>query len=127
MQSAKALGLLIDTLERGDRLWDCDLMDAAVGLSLANDLVKAANGYRDGVARLEAQLRTRGWAGLVIADRSGGNSIGWVAEWTKPVSVKGEAPSEARARLLSVLGAMLHDATMERTTKTVSTRKVVGV
>lgn len=78
----------------------------------ADNLILA--GHRDNdlnaIARLEAPLRERGWHGPHLVP-------GWCVRWWvpdappyKPPAVEVEdAPTEARARLLGALNAMLHE------------------
>ena len=80
--------------------------------------LSAYHGSLDAVARLEAPLRERGHAGPFITPELGG---GIHVGWGEPFALDADhfeaiATTEARARLLAVLKAMVHEATQPKET-----------
>lgn len=110
MTRADALRALIERVKAGE-LAELPLLRAA-GVDMA-DADAARLGDLNAVARLEAPLKERGWVGPFIAPDLDGEGIH--VEWAAPDEPDGDGPealatTEALARLLAVLRALLWEA-----------------
>lgn len=110
MTRADALAELIDRVDASATL-PVDVFEAAgVDPRALGDCY--LRGSLDAVARLEAPLRERDWTGPLIhppEDEDPCWEASWVSEHNQDIEAR--AYSEARARLLAVLRALLHEAT----------------
>lgn len=100
-----ALAALIERAE-ADRLHGQDAFDLRWGAfpDHGADLLRAMEGSIDPIARIEAPLRARGWHSWVEGNGDGA----FYAELSLAGrKVFGRSTSEARARLLAVLRALL--------------------
>lgn len=114
---AEALRSLIERVE-----WHAEegpvepgrLIADAVGRASIADVDAAVwMGSLDAVARLEAPLRERGWDRHVYDQYGGFRAVMWRRDDEGTASPIGTAPTEARARLLAVLKAMLFEETAD--------------
>lgn len=113
MTRAEALAACIALVEAGqpEVEWPASL-DTPLGRDAVDRFYDAfVYGHLDEVADLEAPLRDRGWRGpWTYPCVENGSGAAWDRGGSMEEPVIGEAPSEARARLLAVLRALLSEA-----------------
>lgn len=105
MTRLEALQALLAAVEAGESNWPPEI-DLALGSHIIDRSLAALQGSVDAVVRLEAPLRQRGW--LLVVEANGGD---FTAELAPPGGrkVSGRASSEASARLIAVICALLKD------------------
>ena len=108
MTRADALRELIERVEAGKTALSLkDTIHVAQTIGASEWIVPAFDGSLDAVARLEAPLRGRGWLVYCHERVDRWKSCLWQPE--PHAEAAATAPTEARARLLAVLKAMLHE------------------
>lgn len=114
MGRADALRALIERVEARESEGLRRICDAA-GLDFFEVGAALNGGSLDAVARLEAPLRRRGWCLSIHDDGTGDNR--WIVHSFPPPRRRrtqtSRAPTEARARLLAYLRALLWEAEHE--------------
>ena len=106
MTRAEALTALLAAVEAGESNWPAEV-DLALGNHIIDRSLAAFHGSVDAVIRLEAPLRQRGW--LLVVEGNGGDFFAELAPPDGSRKVSGRASSEAPARLIAVIRALLKD------------------
>ena len=106
MTRAEALTALLAAVEAGESDWPAEI-NGVLG-EMTNRAFAAFHGSVDAVIRLEAPLRQRGWL-LFVEGNSSGDFLAELAPPDGGRKVFGRASSEAPARLIAVIRALLKD------------------
>ena len=105
MMRGEALTALLAAVEAGESNWPPE-----IGLALGDHVIDrshaALHGSVDAVIRLEAPLRQRGWL-LAVEGNGSGDFFAELAPPDGGRQVSGRASSEAPARLMAVIRALL--------------------